>query len=66
VVGSASTGFETAHPCGSAIPNASNVNPQPGRATASGVTVRVDEGGRVCFWSSTVTHTLFDVTGWWI
>ena len=66
VVGSASTGFETAHPCGSAVPNASNVNSQPGRAAASGVTVRVDEGGRLCLWASTVTHTLFDVTGWWI
>ena len=65
-VGSASAGFETAHPCGSAVPNASNVNSQPGRAAASGVTVRVDAGGRLCLWASTVTHTLFDVTGWWI
>ncbi|HEX4982174.1 MAG TPA: SGNH/GDSL hydrolase family protein [Ilumatobacteraceae bacterium] len=64
--GAASTVFETAHPCGSAVPNASNVNSQPGRAAASGVTVRVDSGGRLCLWSSTVTHTLFDVTGWWI
>ena len=64
-IGSVSTGFETAHPCGSAVPNASNVNSQPGRAAASGVTVRVDNGGRLCLWASTVTHTLFDVTGWW-
>jgi hypothetical protein len=66
IVGSASTGWETAHPCGSAVPNASNVNSQPGRAAASGVTVRVDASGRLCLWASTVTHTLFDVTGWWI
>ena len=65
-VGSASAGWETAHPCGSAVPNASNVNSRPGRAAASGVTVRVDGGGRLCLWASTVTHTLFDVTGWWI
>jgi hypothetical protein len=64
--GSVSTAFETAHPCGSAVPNASNVNSQPGRAAASGVTVRVDNGGRLCLWASTVTQTLFDVTGWWI
>ena len=65
-VGSAFAGWETAHPCGSAVPNASNVNAQPGRAAASGVTVRVDGDGRLCLWASTVTHTLFDVTGWWI
>ncbi|HWM18073.1 MAG TPA: SGNH/GDSL hydrolase family protein [Ilumatobacteraceae bacterium] len=65
-VGSVSAGWETAHPCGSAVPNASNVNSQPGRAAASGVTVRVDGDGRLCLWASTVTHTLFDVTGWWI
>ena len=65
-VGSTAAGFETAHPCGSAVPNASNVNSEPGRAAASGVTVRVDASGRLCLWASTVTHTLFDVTGWWI
>ena len=65
-VGTVSTGWETAHPCGSTVPIASNVNSGPGRAAASGVTVRVGEGGRLCLWASTVTHTLFDVTGWWI
>ncbi len=65
-VGSSTAGWETAHPCGSAVPNASNVNSRSGRAAASGVTVRVDEGGRLCLWSSSVTHTIFDVTGWWI
>jgi hypothetical protein len=56
----------TAHPCGIGVPNASNVNSEPGRAAASGVTVRVDEQGRLCLWSSAVTHTVFDVTGWWV
>ena len=65
-VGPATPGWETAHACGTAVPNASNVNSQPGRAAASGVTVRVDQSGRLCLWASTVTHTLFDVTGWWI
>jgi hypothetical protein len=65
-VGVASSGWETAHPCGSTVPNASNVNSLPGHAAASSLTVRVDAGGRLCLWASTVTHTLFDVTGWWI
>jgi hypothetical protein len=66
VVGPATSGWETAHPCGTAVPNASNVNSHPGRAAASGVTVRVDQSGRLCLWASTATHTLFDVAGWWI
>jgi hypothetical protein len=53
-------------PAPTAVPNASNVNSQPGRAAAAGVTVGVDHSGRLCLWASTVTHTLFDVTGWWI
>ncbi|MGH9134061.1 MAG: SGNH/GDSL hydrolase family protein, partial [Ilumatobacteraceae bacterium] len=66
MVDPATRGWETAHPCGTAVPNASNVNSEPGRAAASGVTVRVDTRGRLCLWASPVTHTLFDVTGWWL
>ena len=33
---------------------------------ANAVTVGVDAGGRICVKALSATHTLFDVTGWWV
>ena len=33
---------------------------------ANAVTVGVDAGGRMCIKALSATHTLFDVTGWWV
>jgi hypothetical protein len=58
-------GYMTAFACPTQ-PNTSSVNASAGLVLANAVTTAVSETGRLCFYSSSTTHALFDVTGWWV
>lgn len=57
-------GYLTAHPCGAAA-GTSSVNALAGDVLANAATVGTP-GGRLCIRALAATHTLFDVTGWWV
>ena len=58
-------GWLKAYPCGTE-PRTSTVNAGIETVFANAVTVGVDAGGRMCIKALSATHTLFDVTGWWV
>ena len=58
-------GWLKAYPCGTEPPT-STVNAGIETVFANAVTVGVDAGGRMCIKALSTTHTLFDVTGWWV
>lgn len=58
-------GFMIGHSCG-ATPPTSSVNAGAAQVLANSITTGVSDAGRFCLQSSPVTHSLFDVTGWWI
>jgi hypothetical protein len=58
-------GWLKAYPCGTEPPT-SSVNGGTDSVFANAVTVGVDPGGRLCIKALSATHTLFDVTGWWV
>ncbi len=60
---SVASGFVTVYPCGAARPNASNLNPARGRVIASLTTVALG-AGKVCLYTSTSTHLIADLQGW--
>ena len=57
-------GFVTVYPCGSPRPLASNINVN-GDTTTNLVSSKVGDGGRVCIYSSTGTHLVADVNGYY-
>jgi hypothetical protein len=58
-------GFLTAHPTGTARPNASNLNFEPGKTVANLVVAKVGSGGRISLFNSAGrTHVIADVVGW--
>lgn len=65
LVGPATQGFASAVACGTAT-ETSSVNGARGAVMAAGVTVGVNARSRLCVRTSTPTHTLVDVTGWWV
>jgi len=58
-------GYLVAHECGP-LPPTSSVNAARAQALANSLTTGVSEGGRLCVYADPVTHSLFDVTGWWV
>jgi serine protease len=56
-------GFVTVFPCGTAVPDASNVNYTTGQAIANAVTVPVGANGKVCFYTSATIHLIVDING---
>jgi hypothetical protein len=58
-------GYLVAHDCGP-LPSTSSVNAAAGQALANSLTTGVSDAGRLCVYSDPVTHSLFDVTGWWV
>jgi hypothetical protein len=56
-------GFLTVYPCGTPIPNGSNLNFWPGATIPNAVVAKIGDGGRVCFYSSASTHLIVDVNG---
>jgi hypothetical protein len=57
------SGFVTVYPCGEVPPLASNINFVAGQTLANAVSSRVGAGGRVCLYSSAMTHLIVDVSG---
>ena len=60
----AAGGWITVYPCGSAPPNASNLNFTTGVTIPNAVIVKIGNAGRVCFYTSATTHLIVDVNGW--
>ena len=60
---STASGFITVYPCGT-VPNASNVNFIAGISTANAVVAPVTASSQECIASSTATHIIVDVNGW--
>lgn len=58
-------GFATVYPCGSPRPNASNLN-YSAFDTANAVMAKIGTGGRVCIWTSSSTHLVADINGYFI
>ncbi len=59
-----SFGFITVHPRGTALPNASNLNHQPGGVVANAVIARIGQGGDICVFTSGASDVIVDVAGW--
>jgi len=57
-------GYLTVYPCGQPAPLASNLNYVAGQDVPNLVSVKVGEGGQVCFVSQRTTHVIADVAGW--
>ena len=56
-------GYVTVYPCDQARPNASNLNPVPGRAVANHVMVKLSPAGTVCLFTSIRVNLIADVSG---
>ena len=61
---STANGWIAAYPCGSPVPNASNVNLSPGLTRATLVAVKVGTGGNVCLYTSKSTDIIADLQGY--
>ncbi len=57
-------GFATVWPCGTPMPDASNVNFGKGGTAANGVIAPVGADGSVCIFTSADAHLIVDIAGW--
>ncbi len=57
-------GFFTVWPCGTPMPETSNLNFTPGAVVANGVVASLGVGGAVCIYSNQQSDVLVDVLGW--
>jgi hypothetical protein len=57
-------GYATVWPCGTAMPEASNVNFAAGATAANGVIAPIGAGGSVCVFTSADAHLIVDIAGW--
>lgn len=62
-VDAAAEGYVTVFPCDQSRPNASNLNPLPGRAVPNHVMVPLSGSGTVCLFTSTRANLVADVAG---
>ena len=58
-----SGGFATVFPCGSTVPNASNLNFVSGETVAAGVLTAVSTAGEICVYVYGEAHVIVDATG---
>jgi len=65
VTGATADGYVTVYPCGSPLPNASNLNFRTGDTIPNLVAAEVGVGGKVCLYTSATTHLIVDVTGYY-
>jgi len=65
MVSPSTAGYLVGHACGPTPPT-SSVNAGAGQALANSLTTGVSDSGRLCVYSDPTTHSLFDVTGWWV
>ncbi len=66
VTGAQAAGFVTVFPCGSARPNASNLNYTAGQSIPNAVVSKVGVAGRVCIFTLTATDLIVDVNGYFV
>jgi len=57
-------GFATVWPCGTPMPEASNVNFGRGGTAANGVIAPIGVDGSVCIFTSADAHLIVDISGW--
>ena len=57
-------GFLTVFPCGSARPNASNINYVAGDVVPNAVLTKIGAGGKVCVFSYAATDLIVDTNGY--
>lgn len=57
-------GYATVWPCGTARPEASNVNFARGGTVANGVVAPIGPDGSVCIYTNANAHLLVDIGGW--
>jgi peptidoglycan hydrolase-like protein with peptidoglycan-binding domain len=57
-------GFATVWPCGTPMPDASNVNFGQGGTAANGVIAPIGADGTVCIYTSADAHLIVDIAGW--
>jgi subtilisin family serine protease len=62
-VANAFGGYVTVHPCGSTVPNASNLNFTTGQTVANAVTVPVSATGTICVSVYGLANVIIDVNG---
>jgi hypothetical protein len=56
-------GFVTVFPCGSAVPDVSNLNYAAGSTIANAVTATIGAGGKVCVYSNATIDLIVDLNG---
>jgi Repeat of unknown function (DUF5650) len=64
VASATGTGFITVYPCGTPLPNASNINYVAGSTIAGFVIAKLGAGGTVCLYADGATHLIADVSGY--
>ena len=57
-------GYATVWPCGTPMPEASNVNFGRGGTAANGVIAPIGVNGSVCIFTSADSHLIVDISGW--
>jgi len=57
-------GFATVWPCGTPMPDASNVNFARGGTAANGVIAPIGADGSICIFTSANAHLIVDIAGW--
>jgi hypothetical protein len=57
-------GYATVWPCGTPMPDASNVNFGRGGTAANGVIAPIGADGSVCIFTSANAHLIVDIAGW--
>lgn len=56
-------GYLTAYPCGSEVPEVSNLNFDAGQTMANHANVKLNADGELCLYTSAPTHVVVDVSG---
>ena len=64
IVDARAAGYATVWPCGSAMPEESNVNFARGATAANGVIAPIGTDGSVCIFTSADAHLIVDIAGW--
>jgi hypothetical protein len=64
VTGGTGLGFVTVFPCGASQPGASNLNFSAGQTVPNLVIAKVGTGGKVCLYTTTPTHLIADLNGY--
>jgi len=64
VTGTTAEGYLTIWPCGTTMPNASNLNYIANQTIPNAVITKIGSNGKVCIYNSAPTNIIADVNGW--